>query len=81
MEMLGPELLWNIFLTFVLAPVAFIVRNLRNELKRIDILVNKTREEIAKDFITKNEFEKDFQRVLDAIDRIDNKLDRLTFKE
>lgn len=81
MEMLGPELLWNIFLTFVLAPVAFIVRNLMNELKRIDILVNKTREEIAKDFITKNEFEKDFQRVLDAIDRIDNKLDRLTFKE
>jgi hypothetical protein len=79
--MLEPELLWNIFLTFVLAPVAFIVRNLMNELKRIDILVNKTREEIAKDFLSKSEFEKDFQRVLDAIGRIDNKLDRLTFKE
>lgn len=79
--MLEPELLWNIFLTFVLAPVAFIVRNLMNELKRIDILVNKTREEVARDFLSKSEFEKDFQRVFNAIERIDNKLDRLTFKE
>lgn len=79
--MLEPELLWNIFLTFVLAPVAFIVRNLMNELKRIDILVNKTREEVARDFLSKSEFEKDFQRVFNAIERIDNKLDRLTFKD
>ena len=55
---LEPELLWNIFLSFIIAPVAFIVRNLMNELKRVDILVNKTREEIAKDYVSKNEFEK-----------------------
>jgi len=78
---LEPELLWNIFLSFIIAPVAFIVRNLMNELKRIDILVNKTREEIAKEYVSKNEFEKSFERVMDAIDRIDNKLDRLTFKD
>lgn len=78
---IDPELLWNIFLTFILAPVAFIVRSMSNEVKRIDILINKTREEIAKDYVSKNEFERSFERMMDAIDRIDAKLDRIATRD
>ena len=52
---LTPYLFWNIFITLVLAPVLYGIRGNTAEAKRIDILLNKTREEIAKDYVTKQE--------------------------
>jgi len=43
---------WNIFVTLVIAPLFYSIRKNENEAKRIDILVNKTREEIARDYVT-----------------------------
>ncbi len=48
--------------------------------KRIDILINKTREEVAKDYVTREQLGKELQRLSDTLDRIDNKLDRLQSK-
>ena len=67
-------------LTFVLAPLGFLIRNLLSEQKRIDILVNKTREELAKDYVTREQIEIDFERILSSIQRIDEKIDRLQSK-
>ena len=39
-------MLWNILLTFVLTLAGFLVKFLWNEVQRIQILLNKTREEI-----------------------------------
>jgi hypothetical protein len=44
MELTG-YLLWNIFLTLVVAPILYSIRTNTSELKRLDILLNKTREE------------------------------------
>ena len=74
------HLLWNLVLTFVLAPLGFLIRSLLSEQKRIDILVNKTREEIAKDYVTRDQIEADFERLLLSIQRIDEKIDRLQSK-
>jgi len=74
------HLLWNLLLTFVLAPLGFLVRSILSEQKRIDILVNKTREEIAKDYVTRDQIEADFERLLLSIQRIDEKIDRLQSK-
>ena len=46
---LTPYLFWNIFITLVLAPILYGIRRNEAEAKRIDILLNKTREEIAKE--------------------------------
>jgi hypothetical protein len=46
----------------------------------MDILINKTREEIAKDYVTREQMEKSFQRIIDSIERIDEKIDRLQTK-
>jgi hypothetical protein len=51
-----------------------------SEQKRIDILLNKTREEIARDYLTRDQIEKDFQRLFDTMNRMDEKLDRLQSK-
>ena len=47
------------------------------EQKRLDILVNKTREEIARDYVTREQLEKDLEKLIDSIDKIDEKIDRL----
>tara|TARA_Y100000114_G_scaffold121014_1_gene116080 strand:- start:242 stop:502 length:261 start_codon:yes stop_codon:yes gene_type:complete len=72
-----PEVLWNIILTIVILPLGFLVRSILGEQKRIDILINKTREEIAKDYVTRESMEATFERLMDSIDKIDEKIDRL----
>ena len=74
------HLLWNLLLTFVLAPLGFLVRSILSEQKRIDILVNKTREELAKEYVTRDQIEADFERLMSSIQRIDEKIDRLQSK-
>lgn len=67
-------------ITFVLAPLGFLIRNLLSEQKRIDILVNKTREELAKEYVTREQIEADFERMMATMTRIDEKIDRLQSK-
>ena len=75
-----PHLLWDIIITLIVVPAGFLVRSLLAEQKRIDILINKTREEIAKDYITRAQVEQDFERILNSIQRIDEKIDKLQTK-
>ena len=76
MELTG-YLLWNIFLTLVLAPILYSIRQNTAEIKRLDILLNKTREEMAKEYVTKQEVKDDMARVFDTLDKIEEKLDKL----
>jgi len=73
-------LVWLILVTLAIAPLGFFVRQYVSEVKRLDILLNKTREEVARDYVTRDQIEKEFQRILDSIDRIDKKIDRLQTK-
>ena len=56
----NPEVLWNIILTIFVLPLGFLVRSILGEQKRLDILINKTREEIAKDYVTRESMEATF---------------------
>ena len=74
---LTPYLFWNVFITLVLAPVLFSIKQNTQEAKRLDILVNKTREELAKEYVTKRELKDDMGILMDRIDKIGEKLDKL----
>jgi len=74
---ISPYIVWNIFVTLVLAPILFGIRQNATELKRQDILLNKTREEIAKEYVTKSELKDDMSNIIDRIKLIDEKLDKL----
>ncbi len=67
---------WNIILTLVIAPAVWAFRGLIQEVKRIDILLNKTREEYA----TRKELRDDLTQVMDALHRVEDKLDRVLSK-
>ena len=71
MEM-SSMLAWNVLLTLVIGPAFFICRSMLAEIKRIDILLNRTREGYA----TKTELREDMQQVLQALHRVEDKLDR-----
>jgi hypothetical protein len=71
------NLIWSTVLSVALGGLWFFIREKFDELKRIDILLNKTREEIARDYATNSEV----QRVTDHIDqrfnRLEAKIDQL----
>ena len=76
MEVLSMEFtIWNILLSAVLAGVGYVLKDKSDEIKRLDILLNKTREEIAKEYVTKVDVHLDINRVLDRLDRMEQKLD------
>ena len=66
---------WNILLSAAVAGVGYVLKDKSDELKRIDILLNKTREEVAKEYVTKVDVHLDINRVLDRLDRMEQKLD------
>ena len=74
---LTPYLFWNIFITLVLAPVLYSIKSNTQENKRLDILLNKTREEIAREYVTKQELKADFDVIISRIDKLCEKLDKL----
>jgi len=69
--------IWSAALSLIMGAIWFFIREKFDELKRIDILLNKTREEIARDYATNSEV----QRVTDHIDqrfnRLEAKIDQL----
>jgi hypothetical protein len=72
--------LWNLVLTVLLGAVAFFMSAKFKELDRLSILLNRTREEIARDHITRSEFRADMKELLERFDRIEAKLDTLRSK-
>lgn len=70
-------MVWNTVLSFVSALILWALRSHWEEVKRLQILLNRTREEMAKEYITRADVQHDFARVMDRLDRLDNKIDAL----
>jgi len=73
----SPIIFWNVVLTLIIAPAFWTFRNLMQEVKRVDILLNRTRE----DYATRKEMRDDMKVVVDALHRVEDKLDRVLSKE
>jgi hypothetical protein len=74
---LTPYLFWNIFITLVLAPVLYGIKSNTSEAKRIDILLNKTREEMAREYVTKTELKENFNLLIDRLEKLHEQVDKL----
>ena len=68
-------MVWNVILSFVAALILMWVKGVHEELKRVQILLNKTREEMPKEYVTKSDVHNDMNRVIQRLDRLDAKLD------
>ena len=74
---LSSYIVWNVVLTLVVAPVLYAIRSNSAELKRLDILINKTREEMAKEYISRDTFEYDMGKLMKVLEKLEQKLDSL----
>jgi hypothetical protein len=77
MEMLNMMELWTGGLTIFVALIGYIMHEKFNDLKRIDILLNKTREEVARDNVTKAEVDRIFEHMDARFNKLENKIDQL----
>ena len=68
-------ILWNVVLSFISGLILLWIKTSADETKRIQILLNRTREEVAKEYVTKVDVHNDVNRVLDRLDRLESKLD------
>ena len=72
-------MVWNVVLTAVVGLMGFLLKGKFDELSRISILLNRTREEVARDHITRREVDDRVEKLVVHIDqrfnRIEQKLD------
>ena len=69
--------IWNIILTVIVAPIGGYIKSQSDELKRVQILLNKTREQ----YVHKNDHKDDIDRVVEHLVRLEQKLDSLIAKK
>ena len=63
----------DVLLGLIITGSSWFIIQLNNETKRLQILINKTREEYA----TKFELRDDMNRVMEALHRVEDKLDKI----
>tara|TARA_Y100000114_G_scaffold132529_1_gene131348 strand:- start:12 stop:266 length:255 start_codon:yes stop_codon:yes gene_type:complete len=68
---------WNIILTLVVAPAAWAFTRMFQEVKRLQILLNKTREEYATRDMVNNEN----KEVIALLRRLEDKFDRFVERQ
>jgi hypothetical protein len=73
MEVLN--VLWSGVLSLLTAVLLWMLKEKSADIKRLEILLSKTREEHARDYVTKADVHNDINRVLARLDRLDAKLD------
>jgi len=70
-------MVWSAILSFFLGLLGWVLKNYVEELKRVTILLNRTREDMAKEYVTKGEVHADINRVMNRLEALDSKLDHL----
>jgi hypothetical protein len=68
---------WNIILSAGIGLLGWFGRTMWGEVQRLSILLNRTREEVARDYVTRADVHADINRVIARIDNLDAKIDRL----
>jgi len=67
----------NIGLTAAIGGLGWWLKFQHSELGRVQILLNKTREEMAKEYVTKTDSSAVMNQIVARFDRIEEKIDRL----
>ena len=77
MEMLNIMELWTGGLTIFMAVIGYIMHEKFAELARISILLNRTREEVARDNVTQAEIDKVMEHIDQRFNKLEGKIDQL----
>ena len=76
MEVEG-TIIWNVILTLIIMPFAWAFNKMFTEVKRLQILLNKTREE----YLPRDDAQSQTSQILEQLRRLEEKLDRFIEKQ
>ena len=72
-------MVWNVVLTAIVGLMGFLLKSKFDELGRISVLLNRTRQEVARDHVTRKEVDDRIDKLVSHMDqrfnRIEQKLD------
>lgn len=75
--MLELNTVWSAILSLLIGLIAYMMNEKFRELARISILLNKTREEVARDNVTQAEVERITDHIDQRFNRLEEKIDQL----
>ena len=78
--MLDLNTVWSATLTLLMSVMGYIVNEKFRELARISILLNKTREEVARDNVTQAEIDRITNHIDQRFNKLEAKIDQLIQK-
>ena len=74
-------MIWNALLTGVMGLLMYNYKQKMDEINRLSILLNRTREEVARDHITRAEVRSDLEKIMERFDagiaKLEAKIDEL----
>lgn len=73
----SPILVWQALTTLMIAPLAYFLKEALARLREVEISLAKTRELLAEKYATRADVHSDIGRVLDRLEHLDHKLDKL----
>jgi hypothetical protein len=80
MELLDLNTAWSAVLTLVIGLLGYMMNEKFRELARISILLNKTREEVARDNVTQAEVDRITNHIDQRFNKLEAKIDQLIQK-
>jgi hypothetical protein len=75
--MLDLNTLWSTILTIIVGLIGYMMNEKFRELARISILLNKTREEVARDNVTQAEVDRITNHIDQRFNKLEAKIDQL----
>jgi hypothetical protein len=69
--------IWSAALTLLVGVIGYVMNEKFRELSRVTILLNKTREEVARDNVTQAEVERITDHIDQRFNRLEEKIDQL----
>jgi hypothetical protein len=77
MEMLDLNTAWSAILSLVIGLLGYMMNEKFRELARVTILLNRTREEVARDNVTQAEIDKITNHIDQRFNKLEAKIDQL----
>jgi hypothetical protein len=71
------NLVWNLILSAASGLILWWVRGVNAEISDTKKIISITREEMAREYALKIDVDRDMEKLLDRLDRLDSKLDKL----
>jgi hypothetical protein len=75
--MLDLSVVWSAILTLLISILGYVMNEKFRELARISILLNKTREEVARDNVTQAEVDRITSHIDQRFNKLEEKIDQL----